>query len=97
MERRRPRIALPIWARVPGTIALVLVGVLGGTLLLGAADIEGRSDEDHVPPGHDPSQDTPVENEQRENAPEDDTPVENQTPENVLENEGDHDPSEFDH
>lgn len=28
---------IPIWVRVPGIIALVLVGVLVGTMLLGAA------------------------------------------------------------
>lgn len=36
------RTGIPIWVRVPGIIALVLVGVLVGTMLLGAA---GAGDE----------------------------------------------------
>lgn len=41
-------INVPIWVRVPGIIALVLVGVLLSTMLLGAADVAdvGR---DHRP------------------------------------------------
>jgi hypothetical protein len=33
---------IPIWVRVPGVIALVLVGVLLSTALLGALDVAGR-------------------------------------------------------
>lgn len=33
---------IPIWVRVPGVIALVLVGVLYSTALLGALDVAGR-------------------------------------------------------
>lgn len=41
----RSRSHLPIWVRVPGTIVIVLVGVLASTMALGAADV-GR-DGDH--------------------------------------------------
>jgi hypothetical protein len=44
--KRRLRTGIPVWVRVPGIIALILVGVLIGTMLLGAAgagDVRGRS------------------------------------------------------
>jgi hypothetical protein len=36
MAKRGWRTRIPIWVRVPGIIALVLVGVLASTMLLGA-------------------------------------------------------------
>jgi hypothetical protein len=39
---------VPIWVRVPGVIALVLVGVLFSTALLGALNVAGRGG-DHGP------------------------------------------------
>jgi hypothetical protein len=41
-------ISTPVWVRVPGIIALVLVGVLLSTILLGATNVVGTSD-DHGP------------------------------------------------
>lgn len=37
MAKRGWTARIPIWVRVPGIILLVLVGVLVGTMLLGAA------------------------------------------------------------
>jgi len=42
---RGSRARIPIWVRVPVIVALVLVGILVGSMLLGSADI-GRA------PGH---------------------------------------------
>jgi hypothetical protein len=41
MARRGLTAGIPIWVRVPGIIALVLVGVLVSTMLLGAAGDDG--------------------------------------------------------
>jgi hypothetical protein len=46
LVKRGPRTGIPIWVRVPATIVLVLVALLVGTMLLGAAgagDDRGRS------------------------------------------------------
>jgi hypothetical protein len=41
--------AIPIWVRVPGTIVLVLFGVLVSTMLIGAAGIGGGGPGMHTP------------------------------------------------
>jgi hypothetical protein len=41
MAKRGWRSRIPIWVRVPGIIALVLVGVLLSTMVLGAARGDG--------------------------------------------------------
>lgn len=47
---------IPVGARVPGIIALVLVGVLAGTMLLSAIDVTGSGGmENHGPSGPLPS------------------------------------------
>lgn len=44
---------IPIWVRVPGIIALILVGVLASTVLLGAAGVGGGAGPDkHAPAQH---------------------------------------------
>jgi hypothetical protein len=48
MANRALTTRIPIWVRVPGVIALVLVGVLFSTALLGALDVAGRGG-DHGP------------------------------------------------
>jgi hypothetical protein len=51
---------MPIWLRVPGIVALILVVVVAGTLLVGATSI-GRSGMDRGPMEHNmgPNQDAP--------------------------------------
>jgi hypothetical protein len=71
MTRHSSRIALPIWVRVPTVVVLVLVGVLTGTVALGAADIVDRGSN----PDHAPGQRPPAENEQHEIDPEHDDPT----------------------
>jgi hypothetical protein len=39
MANRRLMAGIPIWVKVPGIIALVLVGVLLSTMLLGASSV----------------------------------------------------------
>ncbi|HEV2779732.1 MAG TPA: hypothetical protein VGX25_10055 [Actinophytocola sp.] len=53
--------AIPIWVRVPGVIALVLVGVVVSAMLLGAAGVGGGAGPDkHAPvQRHDPDRHGP--------------------------------------
>jgi hypothetical protein len=47
------KMVVPIWVRVPGIVALVLVGVVAGAVVLGVAGVGGGAGPDkHAPVQH---------------------------------------------
>jgi hypothetical protein len=56
MANGRLATAIPIWMRVPGIIALVLVGIVVSTMLVGAAGIGDRAGTARHEPGQNQNQ-----------------------------------------